>query len=155
MDEPGKHHCCLRGPAAQADISRLTTQGGPGLQDPETWEHSGPKGYLLHDPTFWKHLKKKKKENIWRSDGLRSPGLPSPLADSFWGHTLGHQPLFFFLISAIKKKNLGSSLVIQWLWLCTSNTWNSGSIPGHGTRIPHNHMRNPKTKARSCLIKLK
>ena len=75
-------------------------------------------------------------ENVWRSDGLHSPGLPSPLADSFWGHAFGHQPLFFFLISAIKKIYIGTSLVVQWLRLCTSTAGGAGLIPGQGTVIP-------------------
>ena len=111
-------------------------------------------------PSSWSHLlktseKKKKRKHLkiwWTPFSRFALSFGWFLLRSYsWTSTT----FFFFLISAIKKKNLGSSLVIQWLWLCTSNTWNSGSIPGHGTRIPHNHMRNPKTKARSCLIKLK
>ena len=32
---------------------------------------------------------------------------------------------------------LGTSLVVQWLGLRTSNEGGRGSIPGRGTRIPH------------------
>ena len=31
----------------------------------------------------------------------------------------------------------GTSLVIQWLRFCTSNTGCAGSIPGLGTKIPY------------------
>ena len=32
------------------------------------------------------------------------------------------------------KKALGTSLVVQWLKLCTPNAKDSGSIPGQATR---------------------
>ena len=31
----------------------------------------------------------------------------------------------------------GTSLVVQCLGLCASNTWGPGSVPGLGTKIPH------------------
>ena len=126
MDEPGKH-CSLRGPAAQADISCLIIQGGPSLRDLETREHSGPKGYLLHDPAFWKRLK------IWWTPFSRFALSFSwfLLRSCFWTSTT-----IFFLISAIKKIYIGTSLVVQWLRLCTSTAGGAGLIPGQGTVIP-------------------
>ena len=35
-----------------------------------------------------------------------------------------------------KKRRPGTSLVIQWLRLCASNTAGMGLIPGQGTKIP-------------------
>ena len=35
------------------------------------------------------------------------------------------------------KTRLGTSLVVQWLRLCTSNTEGIDWIPGGGTKIPH------------------
>ena len=36
-----------------------------------------------------------------------------------------------------KKDNVGTSLVVQWLRLCTPIAEGTGSIPGQGTKIPH------------------
>ena len=36
-----------------------------------------------------------------------------------------------------KKKNTGTSLVVQWLRLHAFNAGDTGSIPGQGTKIPH------------------
>ena len=44
------------------------------------------------------------------------------------------------------KKNLGTSLVAQWLRLRASNAEGAGSIPGQGTRIPHAMRRSQKKK---------
>ena len=35
------------------------------------------------------------------------------------------------------KQNLGTSLAVQGLSLCTSNAGEMDSIPGQGTKIPH------------------
>ena len=40
----------------------------------------------------------------------------------------------------------GTSLVVQWLRLCTSTTGGSGAIPGQGTKIPHATRRGQKIK---------
>ena len=37
-------------------------------------------------------------------------------------------------LSKILNSYLGTSLVVQWLRLCTSNAGGPGSIPGQGTR---------------------
>ena len=36
----------------------------------------------------------------------------------------------------LEKGGLGTSLVVQWLRLCTSIARGTGSIPGRGTKIP-------------------
>ena len=36
-------------------------------------------------------------------------------------------------------KNLGTSLVVQWLRLHASSAEGAGSIPGQGTKIPAGH----------------
>ena len=35
------------------------------------------------------------------------------------------------------RNNSGTSLVVQWLELCTSTAGGTGLIPGWGTKIPH------------------
>ena len=37
----------------------------------------------------------------------------------------------------LKKKIHGTSLAVQWLRLCASDTGGVGLIPGWGTKIPH------------------
>ena len=37
----------------------------------------------------------------------------------------------------LKEECLRTSLVVQWLRLCTSTAGGTGSIPGLGTKIPH------------------
>ena len=44
------------------------------------------------------------------------------------------------------KTPVGTSLVVQWLQLCPSNAGGTGSIPGQGTKIPHNEMWQKKKK---------
>jgi len=39
--------------------------------------------------------------------------------------------------SAIKIIKIGTSLVVQWLILCTSSAEGTGLIPGQATKIPH------------------
>ena len=38
-------------------------------------------------------------------------------------------------------RNLGTSLVVQWLRLYTSNAGDPGSIPDQGTKTPHASMK--------------
>ena len=38
---------------------------------------------------------------------------------------------------SILKSKIGTSLVVQWSILHTFNAGGTGSIPGHGTKIPH------------------
>ena len=45
----------------------------------------------------------------------------------------------------------GTSPVVQWLRLCTSNAGGVGSIPGQGTKIPHAVQRVPKNKKKIIL----
>ena len=40
-------------------------------------------------------------------------------------------------ISFLKKLKAGTSLVVQWLRLCTSTERGMGSIPSQGTKFPH------------------
>ena len=40
----------------------------------------------------------------------------------------------------------GTSLVFQWLRLCTSTAGGMGSIPGQGTKIPHSAWCSQKEK---------
>ena len=43
------------------------------------------------------------------------------------------------------KYDAGTSLVVQWLGLCSSNAGGTGSIPGQGTSIPYAAWpKNPK-----------
>ena len=42
------------------------------------------------------------------------------------------------------KASQGTSLVVQWLRLYTSNVGGTGSIPGQGTMIPHATSRGQK-----------
>ena len=42
----------------------------------------------------------------------------------------------------------GTSLVVQWLRLCTSTAWGTGSIPGQGTKIPRAMWHGQKKKKR-------
>ena len=47
----------------------------------------------------------------------------------------------------IKKMWYRTSLVVQWLRLCTSNAGGVGSIPGQGAKLPHavqHCQKNPK-----------
>ena len=44
------------------------------------------------------------------------------------------------------KTPVGTSLVVQWLQLCPSNAGGTGSIPGQGTKIPHNEMWQKKKR---------
>ena len=53
---------------------------------------------------------------------------------------------------------MGTSLVVQWLRLCTSNAGGMGLTPGRGTRILHAMLHGQKKKkkltkmkARKCL----
>ena len=42
------------------------------------------------------------------------------------------------------KESLGTSLVVQWLTLCTFTVGGAGSIPGKGTKISHVSQRAKK-----------
>ena len=46
--------------------------------------------------------------------------------------------IMFLLDNAdLKTSKIGTSLMVQWLRLCTSSSGDAGLIPGQGTRIPH------------------
>ena len=49
----------------------------------------------------------------------------------------------------IKKKKLGTSLVVQWLRLHASNAGGAGSLPGWGTKIPHAPQHGSAKKKRN------
>ena len=53
----------------------------------------------------------------------------------------------------VKSHISRTSLVVQWLRLCTASTRGMGSVPGGGTKIPHAMWHGPKNKAK--LLKLK
>ena len=42
-------------------------------------------------------------------------------------------------------KNIGNSLAVQWLGLCTLTAEGPGSIPGQGTKIPGGERHGQKT----------
>ena len=44
---------------------------------------------------------------------------------------------------------LGTSLLVQWLRLCTPNSGGTGLIPGRGTKIPHSMWFSQKKKKRN------
>ena len=44
------------------------------------------------------------------------------------------------------KKQCGTSLVVQWLRFSTPDTVGMGSIPGWGTKIPHDAQNGQKKK---------
>ena len=46
----------------------------------------------------------------------------------------------------------GTSLVVQWLRLHTSNAEGMGLIPGQGTKIPHATWCSQKKKKKSIVI---
>ena len=48
---------------------------------------------------------------------------------------------FLFVI-----ENLGASLAVQWLRLCTSNASGVGSVPGWGTKIPYAAWHSEKIR---------
>ena len=48
--------------------------------------------------------------------------------------------------SISKRRNQGTSLAVQWLRFCTSNTGGTGSKPGRGTKIPHLAWSGQKIK---------
>ena len=48
--------------------------------------------------------------------------------------------------NSAKKHEAGTSLVVQWLELLTSNAGGRGSVPGRGTRTPHAARRGQNIK---------
>ena len=120
----------------------------PGRPQPPRSRSSGtlsPKGYLLHDPTFLRHLK------IWWTPFSRFALSFSwfLLRSCSWTSTT----IFFFSTTAIKKKkNPGTSLVVQWLRLCTSTAGGTDLIPGQGTVIPSAVHYGQKQKKASFLF---
>ena len=44
------------------------------------------------------------------------------------------------------KCRQGTSLVVQWVRLCTSKSWGAGSFPHQGTKIPHAMQCGQKIK---------
>ena len=49
----------------------------------------------------------------------------------------------------IKSNSQGTSLAVQWLRLGASTAGGTGSIPGHGTKIPHATLCSQKKKKKS------
>ena len=47
------------------------------------------------------------------------------------------------------KKQCGTSLVVQWLRFYTPDTAGMGSIPGWGTKIPHDAQNGLKKKKKA------
>ena len=55
--------------------------------------------------------------------------------------------LFIFITLGDRSKMiLLDFLAVHWLRLCVSNAWGTGSIPGHGTKIPHAVWYSQKKK---------
>ena len=52
----------------------------------------------------------------------------------------------------IRKAQLGTSLVVQWLSLCTSTAGGVGLIPGQGTKIPHAAWPRQKKKKGAAIL---
>ena len=42
-----------------------------------------------------------------------------------------------FIPHVVNNRDRGTSLVVQWLRLCSPSAEGTGSIPGQGTTIPH------------------
>ena len=55
-------------------------------------------------------------------------------------------------LNGYKNKICGTSLVVQWLRLCTSNAGGTGSFPGSGTKIPHASWYGEKIKKQDPYI---
>ena len=53
---------------------------------------------------------------------------------SFYFHLLAYLESLAFLLN---NSPSGTSLVVQWVRLCTSTAGGTSSIPGQGTEIPH------------------
>ena len=53
-------------------------------------------------------------------------------------------------LGSVERKQRGTSLVAQWLRLCTSSAGGRGSILGQGTKIPHaSHAPPPKKRKKA------
>ena len=57
-------------------------------------------------------------------------------------------------IVGLKKVHCGTSLVVQWLRLCTSTAGSLGLIPGQGTKIPHAMQCQKRGKKKKRLLHL-
>ena len=59
-------------------------------------------------------------------------------------HASGHGHLScFHLFTIVNNASTGTSLVVQWLRLCTPNAGGPGSIPGQGTRSHMPQLKEP------------
>ena len=56
---------------------------------------------------------------------------------------------FFSIIGYYKILSTGTSLVVQWLRLCTSNAGAWGSIPAQGTKIPQAATKGSQVTAKN------
>ena len=56
--------------------------------------------------------------------------------------------LMLWVMEHLRKKERGTSLVVQWLRLCTYNAGCTGSVPDWGTKIPHASGHGQKKKRR-------
>ena len=56
---------------------------------------------------------------------------------------------FFSIIGYYKILSTGTSLVVQWLRLCTSNAGGWGSIPAPGTKIPQAETKGSQVTAKN------
>ena len=73
---------------------------------------------------------------IWGGYTFTGMGLPFP--KHVWNYSLG----IWWEVEALR----GTSLVVQWLRLCTSRTGGVGSIPGWTAKIPNAKQHSPKKK---------
>ena len=72
----------------------------------------------------------------------------------------GHIKDIQTIIREIQIKTTGTSLMVQWLRLYSSNAGGPGSIPGQGTRshiqqlsIPHAEMKNRQSQINKYFLK--
>ena len=52
------------------------------------------------------------------------------------------------VLSYSRKDTMGTSLEVQWLWLCAPNEGGTGSIPGRRTKILHRMAKKKKRRRR-------
>ena len=64
--------------------------------------------------------------------------------------TAGEKEEKHLILTKMKRNNLGTTLAVQWLRLCTSTAGGAGSNPSRVTEIPH--AVRPKKKKRKNLV---
>ena len=74
------------------------------------------------------------------SQAWQWPGLARPLP--------GQIAQLSLMLACSLKQGPQTSLVVQWLRLCTPNAGGTGLIPGQGTKVPHAAWCSQKYKER-------